>query len=83
MSAQPARPAQPVEHKRRGVTAKLVVAVLLTAVALIFIFQNTGSQEVHFLGWYFSMATWLWILVIFLLGAVVGSIFPWLRSRRR
>lgn len=75
--------AQPVEHKRRGVSAKVVVALVLTAVALIFIFQNTGSQEVHFLGWYFSMPTWLWILVIFLLGAVVGSVFPWLRTRRR
>ncbi len=49
---------------------------------LVFVFQNTASRQVHFLFWTVSMPSWIWLLIIFLAGAVVGSMFPWLRKKR-
>ena len=51
--------------------------------ALIFIVQNTGSGTVQFLVWDFTMATWLWALLLFLLGGVSGYFFGWRRRRAR
>jgi uncharacterized integral membrane protein len=51
--------------------------------ALIFVVQNTGSGTVQFLFWDFTMATWVWALLLFLLGAVSGYFFSWRRRRAR
>jgi uncharacterized integral membrane protein len=48
----------------------------------VFALQNTGEKHVRFLFWSWSMPAWIWLLVIFAAGVVVGSIFPWLRRRR-
>jgi uncharacterized integral membrane protein len=50
---------------------------------LIFIVQNTGSGTVQFLFWDFTMATWVWALLLFLLGGVSGYFFSWRRRRAR
>lgn len=54
-----------------------------TLLALIFIVQNTGSGTVQFLFWDFTMATWVWALLLFLLGGVSGYYFHWTRARAR
>ena len=51
--------------------------------ALIFIVQITGSGTVQFLFWDFTMATWVWALLLFLLGGVSGYFFSWRRRRAR
>ena len=61
----------------KGITA-IVVGVL----ALVFVLQNTDQKHVSFLLWSWSMPLWIWLLVIFAAGVLVGSIFPWLRRRR-
>ncbi|UYM07328.1 LapA family protein [Solicola gregarius] len=61
---------------------KTVIGVVIAVLALVFVFQNTGKGQVDFLFWSVSMPAWIWLLVIFAAGVVVGSNFPWLRRRR-
>jgi uncharacterized integral membrane protein len=67
---------------RRRIPAKLIGAAAIGLLALIFVFQNTDEGRVDFLFWSFSAPAWLWLLIIFLAGALVGSIFG-RRGRRR
>jgi uncharacterized integral membrane protein len=55
---------------------------VIGVLALVFVLQNTAQKHVRFLFWSWSMPAWIWLLVIFVAGVVVGSIFPWLRRRR-
>ncbi|MGH9117878.1 MAG: lipopolysaccharide assembly protein LapA domain-containing protein [Acidimicrobiales bacterium] len=67
---------------RRWLSPKVVVGGALGLLALVFIFQNTARGRVEFLFWDFEAPAWLWLLVIFVAGVVVGSIWPWFRRRR-
>lgn len=62
---------------------RLIIAAIIAVLALVFVVQNTGKGEVDFLFWTLSMPAWIWLLVIFAAGLVVGSIFPWLRPRKK
>jgi uncharacterized integral membrane protein len=64
-------------------TPRITGAVVIGIVALIFIFQNTGHSRVHLLFWDSNRPLWLWLLVLFAAGFIVGSIFPWFRRRHR
>lgn len=66
----------------RTVRVRTIVAAILALLALVFVFQNTSSRRVHFLFWSMSLPTWIWLLVIFVVGVVAGSLFPWLRKKR-
>lgn len=66
----------------KTVRVRAVIAGILVVVALVFVFQNTSSRRVHFLFWSVSMPTWIWLLIIFAVGVVAGSMFPWLRKKR-
>ena len=70
-------------NESRTVQPRTVVAGVLVVLALVFVFQNTASRRVHFLFWSMSMPAWIWLLIIFLVGAIAGSMFPWLRRKRR
>ncbi len=69
--------------RARRVSAKGIIAILIGLVALVFVFQSTGSGEISFLMWDFSAPAWLWLLLVFLAGVLVGSLFPWFRRSRR
>jgi uncharacterized integral membrane protein len=64
-------------------TPRIIGAVVIGVLALIFIFQNTGRSRVHLLFWNSSRPQWLWLLIVFAAGFIVGSIFPWFRRRHR
>ena len=68
---------------KRRVTAKLVIVLILIALALIFIFQNTGKREVNFLFWTVSAPTWIWLLIVLVVGVIIGSMFPWFRPKKK
>ena len=51
---------------------KLVVALVLTIMALLFVLQNTIVVELRFLFWALSMSRALLFLLLLLLGAGVG-----------
>lgn len=62
---------------------KLVIALVILTVSLIFIFSNRGTATLRFLNFQFSAPGWAWFLVLLAAGVVIGSIFPWFRKRKR
>jgi uncharacterized integral membrane protein len=75
-------PTPPVKHRRRP-SRKLVAGLVLVVLAVVFVFQNTGRGRISFLFWHLTMPAWIWLLSIFVVGVVVGSVFPWLRRSKR
>ena len=61
---------------------KIVAALVVGVLALVFALQNTDEKHVRFLFWSWSMPAWIWLLLVFAAGVAVGSIFPWLRRHR-
>ena len=69
-------------QETKGLSAKAVIAIVLLAIALVFVFSNLGSASVFFVGLSLTMPAWIWFLVVLLLGVAIGSLFPWLRPRK-
>jgi uncharacterized integral membrane protein len=57
------------------------LAIILIALAAIFVVQNTVRHEIHLLWVTVEAATWLVLVVIFLVGVATGV--PLGRRRRR
>lgn len=51
---------------------KLIISLLLSAFALIFILQNVTVVEVRFLFWSLAMSRALWMLLLLAIGVIVG-----------
>jgi uncharacterized integral membrane protein len=68
--------------KAWSLSPKTIAAITAGVLAAVFVLQNTDEKHVRFLFWSWSMPAWIWLLVIFAAGVVVGSMFPWLRRRR-
>jgi uncharacterized integral membrane protein len=64
-------------EKGGGLSPKAIVAIVLGVLALIFVIQNTDSHRVNMLFWDARLPTWLWLLVILLIGVAIG----WLLRR--
>lgn len=65
------------------VTPRLVVAVLLIAVAVLFIVQNREDARVNLLWFDFTMSLWLVLLLVFLGGMASGALLWRRRAARR
>jgi uncharacterized integral membrane protein len=59
-----------------------IVAGILVALVLIFVFQNTKIVEVEFLAWKVSTSRALVLLVTFLIGAVSGLLSQGIGKKR-
>jgi len=63
--------------------AKLIVVLLLTAAALLFIVQNAAVVEIRFLFWSIQMSRSIWMILLLGAGIVIGWFLPaWLKHRR-
>jgi uncharacterized integral membrane protein len=62
---------------------KNIVFLILVALVLIFVIQNTQVVEFHFLAWTISMSRALLLLVTFVMGIVVGWLLRRLRPKAR
>jgi uncharacterized integral membrane protein len=60
---------------------RIVIGAIVAILALVFIFQNTSRTRVHLLFWKVDRPAWLWLLIVFAAGFIVGSIYPWFRRR--
>ena len=69
------------EPTDRSASPRRITAAVLVVLALVFIFQNAGTGRVTFLLWRVDAPAWTWLVLIFAVGMVVGSIFPWFRRR--
>lgn len=64
-------------------TTKLVVALLLAAAALVFVFSNMAEAKLKFLMIEIAMPGWVWLIVLFGAGVIVGSLFPWFSKKKK
>jgi uncharacterized integral membrane protein len=69
------------ETSRYKPSPRVIIGGVIGLLALIFILQNTGREHIHFLVLDIENPAWVWLLVLFAAGFVVGSIFPWFRRR--
>lgn len=63
-------------------TPKTITAIVIAILAVVFVFLNTRSAKVQMFFWDINAPGWLWMLILFVGGVVVGSLFPWFRRRR-
>jgi len=77
------QPRQSPKTEGPSLSPKLIIGVILAVVALVFILQNTSKSRVDLFVWDFAAPKWIWMLILFGAGLVVGSIFPWFRRRDR
>jgi uncharacterized integral membrane protein len=57
MSSEPEHPA----NEGWRPTTKQIIAAVIAVVALLFIFQNTGTGHFHFLWFDFQAPVWIWL----------------------
>ncbi len=67
----------------KHLSTRTIVISVIAVVAVIFIFQNTHESHVHLLFWQVNRPLWLWLLLVFAAGFLVGSLFPWFRRHPR
>lgn len=70
-------------EKANGISPKAILAAVVAVLALVFIFQNNDRGSIDVLFWSVSMPAWIWLLIVFGAGIAVGSLFPWLRPRKK
>lgn len=74
--------AEPTQHPTGGgrtqLSPKLIVAIVLGIVALVFVVQNTGETKIRFLLPEVKAPLWIALLAAAALGAIAG----WLIGRR-
>jgi uncharacterized integral membrane protein len=59
----------PVQGEERNrVDGKTILGVVLIVIVLVFIAQNSEDARIDFLWFNFTMALWLTLLIVFLLG---------------
>jgi uncharacterized integral membrane protein len=65
-------------------TSRMIIGGVIAVLALILILQNTHDVQIHIFFWHANRPLWLWLLILFVAGFIVGSQFPWanLLSRR-
>jgi uncharacterized integral membrane protein len=61
---------------------KVVVALIIAVVALMFIFSNTGTATLSFLGLQFTAPGWLMFMVILIAGFLIGFMMGRNRYKR-
>jgi uncharacterized integral membrane protein len=62
-------------------TPRILVSLVLAALALAFVLQNVAAVEVRFLLWSFALSTSLLLLIVLALGIAIGWL--WGFSGRR
>lgn len=70
-------------RRRFNLSPRMIAGIIIGVVALVFVFQNTGRTHIHFLVADAENPVWLWLLILFIAGFVVGSLFPWFHRRRK
>ena len=63
-------------------TPKMIIGAVLGVLALVFIFQNSQKGTVQFLWMDFTTAYWIWLLLMFLIGGLVGYMVAMRRVKR-
>jgi uncharacterized integral membrane protein len=70
-----------VKGRQIHLSGRLIGGAVIAVLAIIFIAQNTERARVHILFWDSDKSVWVWFLVLFAAGFIVGSVFPWFHRR--
>lgn len=62
-------------------SARLVLSLLLIAIALAFVLSNLHAVPVGFLGLTWTLPMWIWLVLLLAVGVGIGWMRPW-RKRR-
>jgi uncharacterized integral membrane protein len=63
-------------------TPKMIIGAIIGLLAFVFIVQNTDKGTVQFLWMDFTTSYWIWLLLMFLCGGVVGYMVAVRRAKR-
>ncbi len=66
-----------------GVPWGLITAGIAVLLVVIFVVQNSERAELEFLFFDATLAGWLWVLIVFVLGMAAGWGLTWYMDRRR
>lgn len=61
---------------------KVIGGIVVLALAVIFILQNTETQNINFLFWDVEVGMWFGLLIALLLGVLIGWLAPKFLRRR-
>lgn len=78
----PSPPTSDSSGTGRWLTPRMITGGVLALAALVFVFQNTEKATVNILTFDITAPGWMWMLLLFLAGIVVGSVSPWFRRRQ-
>ena len=81
-SEQDRRSGAPEASKSR-ISAGLILWLLVIAIAVVFIFQNTRHATITFLFWDGDVAIWIAIVIALVLGALIDRLGTWYLRRRK
>ncbi|MBO3662345.1 hypothetical protein [Microbacterium stercoris] len=63
-------------------SARLILSLVLTAAALIFVFSNVHSVPIIFFGITLTLPMWIWFAVLLAVGITIGWMRPGSRRQR-
>ena len=72
-----------VSGHRLQLTWRMIVGGVIAVLALILVLQITYDVQVHLFFWHADRPLWLWLLLLFLAGFIIGSLFPWANPSSR
>ncbi|MBN9613631.1 MAG: LapA family protein [Actinobacteria bacterium] len=78
MSEQSSQP-----EKGAFLTSKNILAIIIVVASLVFIFTNFSMAKLNLFGLSVTMPAWIWLVVLLGIGFVVGSLFPWFKSKKK
>ena len=55
------------------INIRMIIGVVILALAVITIAQNTSDATIKFLGWSLTMSMWLVLTIMFILGMLLGG----------
>ena len=71
------------EGEKSRISAGLILWLLVIAIAVVFVLQNTRHATITFLFWDGDVAIWIAIVIALVLGALIDRLGTWYLRRRR
>jgi uncharacterized integral membrane protein len=71
------------DEERGGISPRVVVYIIIAAIALIFVLSNLGSVSLNFLWLHFEFPAFLMFVLMLLAGAALDRLYLWSRARRK
>ena len=68
---------------RSGISPRLILVLVVVALAVVFILQNSRSQQVNFLWLDFDMPEWVVYVIMIAIGILIDRLVQYRSARRR